>query len=99
MLSSHFTTTTLFLCFETATALFRSCSMGNALSLGQSREEIKLEEQVCLLLAEGRKQGWHALLSIWGFLLLHLLFSLLGWRTPGVGHICRPAPSSLDQEI
>lgn len=55
MLSSRFPTTTLFPGFETATALFHSCSIGNALSLGQSRENIKLEKQVCLLLAEGQE--------------------------------------------
>lgn len=55
MLSSHFPTSTLFLCFETATALFHSYSVGNALSLGQSREKIKLEKQVCLLLADGQE--------------------------------------------
>lgn len=89
--ASHFPTTTLFLCFETATALFHSCSMGNALSLGQSREKIKLEKQVCLLLAEGQE----ARLALPP---LHLelpspplLCSFLGWRTSGVGYNGCPA--------
>lgn len=34
-----------FFCFETATALFHTCSTGNALGLGQGREKIKLESK------------------------------------------------------
>lgn len=56
MLSSHPTLPQLFLCLETATALFHSCSLGSMLCLGQGRQKIKLEKQVCLLLAE----GWEA---------------------------------------
>lgn len=54
MLSSHFPTIILlFFCF--GTALFPLCSTGNALSLGQGREKIKLEKQPCLLLAQGQE--------------------------------------------
>lgn len=49
-----------FFCFETATALFYFCSIGNALSLGQGREKIRLEKQPCLLLEE----GWEVRLAL-----------------------------------
>lgn len=106
MLSSHFPTTILFFCFETATALFHFGSTGNALSLGQGRGKITLEKkQPPSLLAEGCERGWHSLLSIWNF---HpfLFFSTswgcgaiasLGGPRSGLSYSCSLVFVSLDQ--